>query len=76
MSIEPATQHGDDPSDPTTQTGQTEVDAPSTDSLAYAMFVAGYNARLTDEDDAIEFPDRETFDSYLYESFQAAYDEI
>lgn len=76
MSIELSTQRVDDPTEPTTQTDTAEADYPSTDSLVFAMFVAGYNARLSDAATDVEFPDREMFDTHLYDSFRAAYDDI
>lgn len=67
MSIQTATQHVDVPDEPN------EPDEPYTNSLAYAMFIAGYKARIADETADIKFSDRETFDAHLYDKFQRAY---
>lgn len=51
-----------------------DVGRTHTESLAWAMFVAGYDARIEDTTNETRFLTRESFDEHLYEQFRTIYD--
>jgi hypothetical protein len=70
MTVAPGHQNSRDPSVtiPHRTVGRTH-----TESLAWAMFVAGYDARIDDAERGVGFPTRASFDEHLYEQFRSVY---
>lgn len=56
-----------------TEADSRPADHSRTEAIAWAMFVAGYHARIEDSTHEVEFRDRDAFDAHLYEQFRAAY---
>lgn len=51
-----------------------DVSRTHTESIAWAMFVAGYDARIEDATRETQFLTRDSFGEHLYERFRTVYD--